>query len=127
MAYALRKWDIIRVFRPDLTQPHDKFCICICPNREWFLYINSQPPKFRKRRQAAVTVASWEVMCLVKTSYIDTASMIDDLPKDHLALALSDHNRQHGPLAPSIRDKIRMAVNAHGVFTQEQTVAVVID
>src|ERR1700730_13120446 len=117
MAYALQKWDIVRVFRPDLRQPHDKFCICICPKREWFLYINSDPPKFAKKRRAAVTVASWEVLCLSKTSHIDTASMIDDLPKDQLAIALSDPGRQHGPLTPSVRDKVKMAVNSHGVFT----------
>jgi len=60
-------------------------------------------------------------------SYIDTASMIDDLPADQLAPALLDARRQHGPLLPGIRDKIRMAVATHGVFTAEQTDAVIID
>jgi hypothetical protein len=73
-------------------------------------------------------VANFEVHCLSKfQSFIDTASMIDDLPGDQLTIVLADISRQHGPLAPSIRDKIRIEVNRHGVFTQEQTDAVLID
>src|SRR4051812_45815808 len=128
MPYTLKKWDIIRVFRPDLHQPHDKYCICICPRRSWFLYISSNPPSFRKKLQAAIEVANYEVFGLFKSqSNTDTASMIDDLPTDQLAVALQDVGRQYGPLAPSLRDKIRMAVVTYGVLTAEQTDAVLID
>jgi hypothetical protein len=128
MAYVLQKWDIIRVFRQDLRRPHNKFCICICPKRNWFLYLNSDPPRAPKRRQFAISIPNFQLLGLPKDqSWIDTTTMIDDLPSDQLAVSLADPNCQFGPLLPILRGKIRVEVNAHGVFTQEQTDAVLID
>jgi hypothetical protein len=113
---ALNKWDVVRVFRQDLLPPHDKFCICICPVQMLFVYINSSPPAFRKKREHAIEVSSFEILCLTKTSYIDTTSIVDDLPQEHLAAAISDPQRRHGSISPSIRQRMIAAVEAHGAL-----------
>jgi hypothetical protein len=116
----LARWDIVRVFRPDLSQAHDKFCICIEWEKRWFLYFNSDLPRFRKAREVAVSVENYEVNCLRRTSYIDTTSIVDDLPEDHLMNAINDPNRRHGALPPSIIRRLQDAVRSHGVLDQEK-------
>jgi len=123
---ALQKWDIIKVYRGDLNQPHDKYCICICPVRFWFFYVNSEPPAFRKKRQFAIEVANHELICLTKpVSFIDTTAVIDDLPEPGLNAALMSNNGRHfGPIPPFLRDKITAAAQAHGVLSPEHLEAV---
>lgn len=118
------KWDIIRVFRPDLLRPHDKYCICICPRRKWFFYINSEPPRFAKAAEYAITVQNYQITCITHVSYIDTTSMVDDLPEAQLSEALADVNRQHGSLSPTLRKAIISAAVAHGVLEPEKLAAV---
>jgi hypothetical protein len=113
----LAKWDIIRVWRSDLSCPHDKFCICLCPVNNLFVYINSNPPEFRKKRDAAVEVDNFELNCLSHMSYIDVSSIIDDLPDDELEKAINDSNRCHGPIPPSIRDRIKASVSYHRILS----------
>ena len=126
---TLNKWDVIRVYRSDLRQPHDKFCICICPLRFWFFYVNSEPPSFRKKRQFAIDVANHELTCLTKpVSYIDTTTIIDDLPEAALAAALLPINGHHyGPIAPFLRKKIIETAQRHGVLSPVQLDAVLSD
>jgi hypothetical protein len=117
----LQKWEMVKVWRPDLRQPHDKYCVCISWERQWFLYFNSQPPQFRKARQHAISVSNFEVQGLLNdTSYMDTTYIVDDLPADYLAAAIADEGRRFGALAPFVRRRICEAVRGHGVLTPEQ-------
>ena len=120
----MQRWEIVRVWRADLAQPHDKFCICIDWEKRWFLYSNSEPPHFRKAREIAVSVESFEVNCLTKRSFIDTTFVVDDLPEVELAKALADQARCHGSIPPFIRDRVQAAVRAHKVLTDEQRAAI---
>lgn len=122
----LAKWDIVKVWRPDLSQPHNKFCICVDWERRWFLYFNSDPPLFRKARELAVSVENFEVGCLVKTSYIDTTSIVDDLPEKELLEAVNDQTRRAGSVPPFVRERIKEAVESHGVLTDEQRAAILL-
>lgn len=123
---TLKKWDVVKVYRPDLSPPHDKYCICICPVRLWFFYINSDPPVFRKKRLHAIDVANHELLCLTKpVSYIDTMSVITDLPSSQLHLALIQENgRNYGPIPPTLREKIIATAKAHGALSPAEIEAV---
>ena len=104
-----------------LHRPHYKFCICIDYDRRWFFYIDSAPPPYRKARTVAVAVENFELQCLHKpVSYIDTTSIIDDLPDEYLAQAVVDQDRRHGPLLQFLIDRIKRAVESHGSLTEEQ-------
>lgn len=116
----LDRWDVVKVFRPDLPKPHHKYCICLNWEERWFLYINSEPPQFRKARNFAVSVERHEVHGLIKTSHIDTTAIIDDLPPDELTKALEVPSCRWGPLAPFIVNRITSAITGHNVFTAEQ-------
>lgn len=119
----MRKWDVIRVFCDFLTRPHDKFCICICPEQRWFMWFNSEPPQFRKARQIAVQVSNFEAMFLTHTSYLDTTKLVC-LSDDVLAPALADPKRAAGSLPRSIRDRIVVMVESHDVMPDDQRKAV---
>lgn len=123
----LPKWEIVRVFRPDLAQPHDKFCICIDWDRRWFLYFNSNPPQFRKARDLAVSVSSFEVVCLRRESFVDTTFVVDDLPETELQAAIVDQDRRHGAVINVVRERIRLAVASHGALTEAQREAILND
>jgi len=121
----LAKWEMVRVRRPDLRQPHDKYCICIDWQRRWFFYINSEPPAFRKAREVAVMVANFEVHGLTKVeSFIDTTQIVDDLPEQQLEEAVADDSRRYGFLAPFVRQRICDALMTHGALTAEQRLAI---
>lgn len=116
----MKKWDVIRVYRPDIVPPHDKFCICVCPDLKWFFYFNSNPPPFRKARTVAVEVSNFEAGFLSHASYIDVSQIIDDVPTKELADALSDSSRCHGQLAPFLVAKIRQSVAEAASLTKTQ-------
>jgi len=121
---VVNKWDIIKVFRPDLPGPHDKLCICICPLRNWYFYINSEPPRFRRAREVAITVENYQIGCITHTSYIDTTIIIDDLPQRQLEEALADEGRHYGSVSPTLRKAIIETVRSHGVLPLEMQNAV---
>lgn len=121
----LKKWDIIRVWRPDLPRPHDKLCICICPRRHWYFYINSDPPEFRRAREVAIAIDNFEVTCLHHKSYIDTTWMVTDLPQKELDEALGDQRRQYGLISPTLQRRIITTVQAHGVLDPDYAAAVI--
>lgn len=121
----LQKWEIVRVWRADLRQPHDKFCICLDWVSRSFLYINSEPPQFRKAQESAVMVTNFEVQCLNKPeSYIDTTAIIDDLPEVELQEAVADQDRRHGSIAPFVRERIREAAASNGALTDDERAAI---
>lgn len=112
----MQKWDVIRVFCDFLVRPHDKFCICICPDQLWFMFINSNPPEFRKARGLAVEIANHEAMFLGHTSYVDTTMLQTEIPAHLVERALRDEGRRHGGLAPFLRTRIIEGVAAHEVM-----------
>jgi hypothetical protein len=116
----LKKWEVVRVWRPDLDRPHDKFCICLCWEKRWFFYINSNPPKFRKAREVAVQVENYEALFLHHTSYIDVSSIISDLPEQELLAALADEKRCHGALSPSLIGTIIPNVQLSASLTESE-------
>lgn len=126
---TLEKWEIIRVY--DSVNPnvaHDKFCICVCPVRRWFLFINSEPPQFRKKKEYAIEVANHEVVCLVKpVSYIDTTTIIRNLDDVEVDKSIADSSKKHGILMPTIQQKIRDYVTSHGVFNEEEILIILND
>lgn len=112
----MEKWEVIRVHCSFLANPHDKFCICISPDTNLFMFINSEPPQFRKARDLAVSIENYEATFLSHTSYVDTTKLQSAIPLDLVQEALADTNRKHGLLAPSIRKRIIEAVEAHDVM-----------
>lgn len=120
----MQRWEIVRVFRADLAQPHDKYCICIDWAKRWFLYFNSEPPAFRKAREVVVTVENHEVLCLSHTSYVDTTSIIDDVPEEALQLAIATPARMHGSIAPFVVTRIKQHVQWHAALTEDQRAAI---
>lgn len=118
---GLDRWEVILVYRPDLINPHDKFCICADWDRRWFLYINSKPPKFGILSPSDVEVYNYEVFGLWKeTSYINTAAIIDDVPEKELMQALADPARRKGPLNPNVVLRVQQSVESHKMLTIEQ-------
>ncbi len=117
------KWDIVRVYRPDLPRPHDKYCICISPTRQWYFYINSDAPQYRRAREVAIEVSNFEISCLTHTSYIDTTYVVTDLPEKQLSEAIRDPKRRHGSISPSLRRRIVATAAAHGVLSPEHAAA----
>ena len=96
----LSKWDVLRVYRSDLSVPHDKYCICVCPIDRLFFYINSEPPIFRKKREVVVQVARFELTFLHKDSFIDSTTIVSDLPPLSIEEAITDNSRRCGTLPP---------------------------
>lgn len=117
---------MIRIFCANLPTAHDKFCICICPLRRWFFFINSEPPQFRRAREAAVEIQNFELLFLRHLSFVDTTSLAA-FSADEVETALADSKRQHGPLPPMLRERIKAAMDLHAALTQEERAAVVID
>lgn len=109
-----------------LTDPHDKFCICICAINNWFCFINSRPPQGRKARGLSVAIDSFEAVFLQHTSYVDT-TMLQHIDTEIIAEALADGGRHHGPLTPSLRRKIIAAVNGHDVMAPDERQKVIED
>jgi len=117
---------VIRVWCGWIAHPHDKFCICICPHRRWFMFINSEPPAFRKARELALELDAAAALFLTHTSYIDTTHMLV-IEQDILDAALSEEGRCHGKVSPTLRTWIQGAVGAHEVMPEDQRIAVLTD
>ena len=111
----LQRWEVIRVHRPHLLPPHDKFCIDIDEAAGWVLYINSSPPAFRKARALAVEIENFEAAFLRHNSFVDTTSH-ETLTAEEIAGAVADPARLHGFLIKAVQDRIRAMVASHGVL-----------
>lgn len=110
------KWDVLRIWCAHLRQPHEKYCICIDWPRQWFFYINSEPPAFRRARLVAVEVSNFEIQLPKDPSYIDTTTMVTDIDPAAADSADNDYARQLGPLLPTVRQRIVAAVRGHGAL-----------
>ena len=111
----MQKWDVVRVYCDFLPNPHDKFCICICPENYWFMFVNSEPPVFPKSRNLAVSIENFEAHFLRHTSYVDTTTLVP-ISQALVEGALRDPDRLHGALAPGLRKRIVDAVLNHDVM-----------
>lgn len=115
--YNIRKWEVIRVWFHDLARPHDKFCICICPLKGLFFFVNTDPPVGRKAKEVALILENFEATFLNHTSHIDTTDLKALDFDDRVDTALSDPKRNHGLLAPTVRKKIIAAIRGHGALS----------
>lgn len=111
----MQKWDVVRIFCPFLPNPHDKYCVCICPIDNRFYFINSEPPQFRRARDLAVSVESYEAHFLNHTSYVDTTNLLRiEAALVHGAWAQED--RRCGSIAPFLQNRIKDAAQSHNVL-----------
>lgn len=118
-ALNMQKWDVVRIYCADLIPPHDKFCICICPDNSLFVFVNSEKPAFRKAKDLAVEIANHEMHFIQHTSYVDTTKLMA-FDAAVVAAAWGDNDRQMGRVAPFIRDRISAGVLAHEVMPESQ-------
>lgn len=77
------------------------------------MFINSEPPQFRKARKLAVEIQNFEAAFLTHTSYVDTTKLQYDIPQRLIDAALREEGRKHGQLAPFVRDRIVEGVAVH--------------
>ena len=115
------------MWHPDLSRPHDKYCICICPRRHWFFYINSEPPKYRKAREYAVEIDRFQAHFLNRTSYVDTTALVLGFADGRIAQALEEDRRHYGPLMPALCGTIQNMTQRHSVLTADELAAVLED
>ena len=111
----MKKWDVVRIYCEFLTNPHDKFCVCICPKTNLFFFINSDPPQFRKASTLAITIDNFEATFISHTSYLDTTKLVQ-IPEAAVKRALSEPARNHGCVSPTLNKKIKNGVGAHEVM-----------
>ena len=120
----LEKWHLLRILIKVCRQPHYKLCICICPKRLWFLFINGDPPAGRRAKELALEVNNFEVNRFPHDSFIDTTS-IQELPDDgRVEKALNDEKHLFGFISPSLRNRIIEAVRAHNVLKDDERNAI---
>lgn len=98
-----------------MLPPHDKFCIVIDEAQGWFLYINSNPPAFRKARAVAVEIENFEGAFLHHNSFVDTTSH-ETLTPEEIAAACAEPDRLHGFLIKAVQDRIVAMVSSHEVL-----------
>lgn len=121
----LKKWHLVRLWFKELRPQHFKYCICICPKRKWFFFINSDPPLFRKARELALEVSSFEVTPLRKDSFIDTTDLIAVPDDGRVEDALKEDGDGHyGAISPSLKKKLLEKVREHNALTDEQRTAI---
>ena len=102
---------VLLIYCTYIEPPHDKFCVCVCPDRRWFFFINSEP---RKSNVGQVPVLPRDLDCLDHESYIDTTKIVTFTTNE-----LSRAQRK-GAINPTIKLKIKMAVQAHGILPAKQ-------
>jgi hypothetical protein len=90
------------------------------------MFINSEPPAFRKARALAIQVSSFEATFLQHMSYIDTTKLMV-LDEGVISAALADPDRSAGRLMTAVRDRIVGMVGSHQVMPEEERLAVMSD
>lgn len=90
------------------------------------MFINSDPPQFRKARELAISIESQEALFLGHTSYVDTTLLVH-LSEHIVQEALVDPNRNHGFIAPFLRTRIKEGVAWHEVMEPAHRDKVVLD
>ena len=85
------------------------------------MFVNSQPPQFRRSRQYCVELASHEAHFINHTSYIDTTLLVC-FDAAVIEQALADAERLTGRIAPAIRERIVLAALEHEALPTNQRV-----
>jgi|GEM_PF-1570309 len=115
----LQKWAAYHIWCADYKPPHHQKCICVCPHREWFLFINSNPPIGRRARQFAIAVANFEASFLTNPeSYIYPA--MRTFPDDRVAKSISDPRNCFGLISPSLIERIKSMIRENPTLKDEQ-------
>jgi hypothetical protein len=117
---------VVMVCCTNLSTPHDKFCICICPKRHWYLFINSEPPRTKKAREVVVEVQNFELHFLNHKSFVDTTT-IQRIPAEDILKAWPDESRRKGIIPSSLQRRIKAAAQSHGVLTADELSAILND
>lgn len=120
----LHKWDVLSIHCGYLYPPHNKFCICICPKRGWFFFVNTQPPTSRKAREYVIALHVSQAQFLSHDSHIDT-TVIQQFGLSDIQAALTEEKRKLGSISPTLRVKIMETVKAHGALSPEELEAVI--
>ncbi|MFC7048561.1 hypothetical protein [Emcibacter nanhaiensis] len=87
------------------------------------MFINSDPPQFRKARNLAIEISSFEALFLSHNSFVDTTKL-QIIPIDLVNNANADPGRNHGQLTPNVRQRIIDGVAAHEVMIDDHRNAV---
>jgi hypothetical protein len=111
------KWHVIRVWCSKLNSPHDKYCICVCPQRHWYYFINSDPPIPKKARDVVLKIEKYLLPFLSHDSFVDTTVLQKSLPRDELTRSWGDKKRYMGVLSPQLQIKLKKTAAAHGVLS----------
>lgn len=90
------------------------------------MFINSEPPVFRKARELALELDASAALFLSHTSYIDTTHMIE-IDQDILDTSWADASRRHGKVSPTLRKWIQGAAASHEVMPEAQRSAIIND
>ena len=114
----MQKWGLYRIHHTECQVPHDKYCICICPDNGWFFFINTEPPAARKARELAVLVSADQITPLSHTSYIDTTFLIR-MNIDAVEAAAQNPSCDYGQISPTLRAEIVSTVMSHNVLIDE--------
>lgn len=118
------RWHVVMVWCPDLVRAHDKFCICLCPHRHWYYFVNTDPPYTRLARKLVLPVPSFQLHFLTHDSFIDTTSVQKQLDASSLAAAWANPARYKGMIPPSLINTIKQYASSHNVLSPEELDAV---
>lgn len=102
----LNPGDVIHIYCRFIKPSHYKFAVCVCPENNWFFFINSEPWTFKP--DAQVLVKHTELEVLNHDSYIDTAMFCFFR---HVDVENADHK---GRLPNTVMKRIRDSVEKHG-------------
>ena len=118
MASQLFKWHAYRIWCPEYAQQHHQLVVCVCTLREWFLYVNSEPPPFRRARENALELASFEA------HFLKHVSFVNPVPKtfsdDRVATEIAKDENCLGSLSPTLITKMKNWIEATPVLTADQ-------
>lgn len=109
---ALKAGDVIHLHCLSTKPPKNKFAVCVCPERNWYFLINSKP-WWRKDTQVEIGVN--ELGCLKQTSHIDTSKIMYFGPGEMTSASIK------GFLRDDVKNRIKEAVNAHGILPNLQS------
>lgn len=113
----LQKWHFYNLWCQDI--PSDKFSLCVCPTDQWFVFLSSAPPPFKKRAQFACQFENFELTFLKHTSFLDTCD-IKLFNDNRVEQALADPQRCLGPMTPTKLREVRDLVQQNTVLTKSQ-------
>jgi hypothetical protein len=115
-----KTWDVVSIYTQIPRIPHEKHCIVLNAERREVFFINSEPPRARKAREIAVTIANFECHGLYKAdSYVDTTD-VRVMPADEWDAAVAKPDKNKGQLLSAVKTRCQGAIKGHGQLTSEQ-------